>query len=184
MMAMGIYVPQEISFTHIVLEGTPYDVGRQQAEELKKDNKRASFFTPTLPFLDGYSQREAQRALDYLEILFWTWRRNRRRGGRLWRASGGNRLFGRKEQGERWEPFPHGLCLHHYAQGMGTLWSTIFDVTETAVDVCFGAPSSEKNQWRSFGLQDPIGITEYQAHLPDEVADPGFWERMSPGFDG
>jgi hypothetical protein len=82
------------------------------------------------------------------------------------------------------EPFPHGVCLHHYAEGMGTLWSTIYDVAETAVDVCFGAPSSEQNPWRSFGLQDPVGVAEYEAHLPNEAAPPGFWEGVPPGSDG
>lgn len=396
-------VPKEISFTHIVLEGTPYEVGRQQGEELKKHKRRANYLTPTLPFLDGYSQREAQRALDYIEKycpglgeeiqgaadgfgvpvekVAFLGGKNKENGftpipvsepasrinqpggsnhcsqlvvlpsatkdGHLYAAQntdGGladldlrlcttrvkgkpahigfsDMIFGRgggiNEYGfcvttswgapMMWPPceglpyfavvralldrcsnvdealqtlvnipvawctnvivsdpsgeaalievagedrdmkrigkgssdqflcatnhytfpelhayttnrrresvtrrqtigsrigaaapqvnkemirnvlselFPHGLCLHHYAEGMGTLWSTIFDVTETAVDVCFGAPSSEKNQWRSFGLQDPIGITQYKAHLPDEAANPGFWERMPPGSDG
>jgi predicted choloylglycine hydrolase len=81
------------------------------------------------------------------------------------------------------EPFPGGVCLHHYADGMGALWSTIYDVTDVAVEVCFGAPSSEQNPWRSFGLQDPVGVTEYEAHLPNEAAPPGFWARMPPGAD-
>jgi hypothetical protein len=60
----------------------------------------------------------------------------------------------------------------------------IFDVTNTTVEICFGAPSSKRNAWRSFGLQDPVGVTEYVAHLPDEPADPGIWERLPPGSDG
>jgi predicted choloylglycine hydrolase len=82
------------------------------------------------------------------------------------------------------EPMPKGVCLHHYSHGLGTLWSMIFDVTDTRVDICFGAPSSTKNSWRTFGLQDPIGSTEYKAHLPDEPAAPGFWKRLSPGSSG
>ena len=82
------------------------------------------------------------------------------------------------------EPMPKGVCLHHYSQRLGTLWSMIFDVTDIAVDVCFGAPSSPRNPWRSFGLQGPIGSTEYLAHLPDQPTPPGFWERLTPGSSG
>jgi predicted choloylglycine hydrolase len=82
------------------------------------------------------------------------------------------------------EPMPEGVCMHHYSDGLGTLWSMIFDVTDTTVDICFGAPSSERNTWRSFGLEDPPGITEYVAHLPDEPSDPAIWERLPPGSSG
>lgn len=81
------------------------------------------------------------------------------------------------------EPMPQGVCVHHYSSGLGTLWSMIFDVTDTAVEICFGAPDSQRNVWRSFGLRDPVGVTEYMAHLPDEPADPGIWERLPPGAD-
>lgn len=393
----------EISFTHIVLEGSPYEVGKQQGEELKKDKQRANYLTPTLPFLDGYSEREAQRALAYIEKhcpglreeiqgaadgfgvpveeIAFLGGKDKKNGsspipvsepasrtsqpggsnhcsqlvvlpsatqdGHLYAAQNtdcgpadldlrlcttrvkgkpthigfSDMIFGRSvgineyglcvttswgapmmwPPGEglpyfalvralldrcsnvdealqalasipvAWctnvivsdpggeaalievagkdrcltrigpgssdrflcatnhytcsdlhaytanrrcesvtrrqtiesrllattppvttemirdvlsEPFPQGVCLHHYSEGMGTLWSTIFDVTAMAVDVCFGAPSSEKNPWRSFGLRDPIGITQYQAHLPDEAPNPGFWERMPSGSDG
>lgn len=82
------------------------------------------------------------------------------------------------------EPMPEGVCLHHYSSGLGTLWSMIFDVTDTTVEICFGAPSSTRNSWHTFGLQGSVGVTEYQAHLPDERAGPGFWERLPPGADG
>lgn len=78
------------------------------------------------------------------------------------------------------EPFPSGVCLHHYADGLGTLWSTIFDVTGRTVDVCFGAPSSEQNPWRTFGLQDPPGSTQYKAYCPGEATPPDFWECVPP----
>jgi predicted choloylglycine hydrolase len=396
-------VPKEISFIHTVIEGTPYGVGRQQGEQLKKDKRRASFFTPTLPFLDGYSQREAQRALDYIEKycpglreeiqgaadgfgvpveqVAFLGGKNKKSGsstipisesvsntnqprdgnncsqlvvlpsatedshlyvaqntdcgladldlrlcttrvrgkpshigfsdmifGRsvgineyglcvttswgapmMWPRCEGLPYFAvvralldrcsnvdetlqtlasipvawctnfivsdssgvaalievagedravkrigkgssdkflcatnhftftelhaystnrRRESVTRRQiiesrmgaavpqatkemirdlfsgPFPDGVCLHHYGDGLGTLWSTIFDTTEIAVDVCFGAPSSERNQWRTFGLQDPIGMTRYKAHFPDKAANPGFWERLPAGSDG
>lgn len=81
------------------------------------------------------------------------------------------------------EPVPQGVCMHHYSSGLGTLWSMIFDVTEATVEICFGAPSSAKNPWRLFGLQDSVGVTAYIAHLPDEPAGPRIWERLPPGAD-
>ena len=82
------------------------------------------------------------------------------------------------------EPIPKGVCLHHYSDGLGALWSMIFDVTDMTVDICFGAPSSTKNSWHTFGLQGSIGSTDYKAHLPDDPTAPGFWERLSPGSSG
>jgi len=82
------------------------------------------------------------------------------------------------------EPMPDGVCTYHYSSGLGTLWSMIFDLTEATVEICFGAPSSERNTWRTFGLWDPVGETRYVAHLPDAPAKEGFWERLPPGSDG
>jgi hypothetical protein len=59
---------------------------------------------------------------------------------------------------------PVGLCNHFYNEYFGTLWSMIFDVTENSVDVCFGAPTH--NEYHSFGLNDPAGITEYPTTIP------------------
>lgn len=59
---------------------------------------------------------------------------------------------------------PHGLCNHFYNDGFGTLWSMIFDVTKGTVDACFSAPTH--NKYRTFGLDDPVGITEYQTIVP------------------
>ena len=56
-------VPSEVSFTHVVLQGTPYEIGRQQAEMLKDDQQRFHYLTPTLPFLEKYSKRQARREL-------------------------------------------------------------------------------------------------------------------------
>jgi predicted choloylglycine hydrolase len=59
---------------------------------------------------------------------------------------------------------PMGLCNHFYNDYFGTLWSMIFDVAQNSVDVCFSAPTH--NEYRSFGLNDPTGVTEYQATVP------------------
>ena len=59
---------------------------------------------------------------------------------------------------------PTGLCNHFYNEYFGTLWSMIFDVAQNSVDVCFSTPTH--NEYRSFGLNDPTGVTEYQAIVP------------------
>lgn len=59
---------------------------------------------------------------------------------------------------------PAGLCNHFYNEYFGTLWSMIFDVTQNSVDVCFSAPTH--NKYHPFGLDDPAGVTEYQAIVP------------------
>lgn len=81
------------------------------------------------------------------------------------------------------EPMPGGACTHHYSDGLGTLWSTIFDLTDIAVEVCFGAPDSERNDWHPFGLWSPAGQRAYTAHLPDEPAEPEIWQRLPPGAE-
>ena len=59
--------PDTVSFSHVVLEGTPYQVGRMQAEMLREDPQRRAYLTPTLPFLDRYNDEEAARELAFLE---------------------------------------------------------------------------------------------------------------------
>lgn len=60
-------IPTHVSFTYVVLEGSPYEVGVQQGEELKADKSRSPYLTPVLPFLDGYSAADADIALAYIE---------------------------------------------------------------------------------------------------------------------
>ncbi len=59
---------------------------------------------------------------------------------------------------------PKGLCNHFYNDGFGTLWSMIFDVTEGSVDICCGAPTH--NEYCTYGLQDPKGITPVPTIIP------------------
>jgi predicted choloylglycine hydrolase len=73
---------------------------------------------------------------------------------------------------------PDGVCQHYYSSGLGTLWCSITDVTEGTIEVCFGAPSSERNPWHAFGLSGPTAPQTYAADLPDEPAPVGFWERL------
>jgi hypothetical protein len=73
------------------------------------------------------------------------------------------------------DPVPAGVCCYYYAEGMGTLWSMIFDATAGEAEVAFGSPAL--NPWRTFGLHDPVGVTRYAARFPDEVrTDPDFFK--------
>jgi predicted choloylglycine hydrolase len=80
------------------------------------------------------------------------------------------------------DPYPQGVCCHHYADFLGTLWSAIFDLTDLKVNVCFGAPTH--NPWHSLDLSSPPGTTEYPVELPDEPPDPALYRRLAPGAEG
>ena len=64
---MNTRVPGQVSFSCVVLEGTSYEVGRAQAVELGDDSERLSYLTPTLPFLERYSQSQAEDELAYMD---------------------------------------------------------------------------------------------------------------------
>jgi predicted choloylglycine hydrolase len=75
---------------------------------------------------------------------------------------------------------PDGVCCHYYTEGLGTLWSMIFDVTDINVEICFGSPAC--NLWRTFKIEAPVDNREYNAKFPNEKVDnPGFWNRLLPG---
>lgn len=59
---------------------------------------------------------------------------------------------------------PNGLCNHYYNDGFGTLWSVIYDATDGTAEACFGAPTH--NEYRTFRLDDPIGVKEHTAIAP------------------
>ncbi len=69
---------------------------------------------------------------------------------------------------------PDGVCCHHYADGMGTLWSMIFDPMDKSVDICFGSPNV--NLWRTFHLNGHAGVEVYSSLLPNEPVDTDFWD--------
>lgn len=81
-----------------------------------------------------------------------------------WYEANAQRMGKQDIQGLFATEHPAGLCNHFYNDGFGTLWSMIFDVTQNSVDVCFSAPTH--NKYRSFGLNDPTGVTEYPAIVP------------------
>lgn len=73
-------------------------------------------------------------------------------------------------------PMPEGVCCHYYDDGLGTLWSILFDVTTGAAEVCFGSPAA--NPWRVFTLNDPVGVTTYPAQFPCEGSTKEMWEKV------
>lgn len=79
---------------------------------------------------------------------------------------------------------PAGVCCHYYEDGLGTLWSVIYDVLAGEAEVALGSP--QRNPWRRFGLGDAPGVTEYPAIFPlEQPADPqAFYRRLVPGAQG
>jgi Predicted choloylglycine hydrolase len=71
---------------------------------------------------------------------------------------------------------PDGLACHYYHDGLGTLWSILFDVTNLKADICFGSPVV--NKWYTFDLNSSEGIKVYKALLPDEDSTPQTWMRV------
>lgn len=74
------------------------------------------------------------------------------------------------------QKMPNGLACHYYHDGLGTLWSILYDVTDIRTDICFGSPLA--NACHSFDLNSPEGVTEYKAVLPDEDSTPETWARV------
>jgi len=77
----------------------------QQAEELKKDTKRAA--SDPISFLDGYSNRSAE-ALDTWKILSGLGEKFKRGDGL---RAGEKSPFGRQEQGEWPSAIPVANCI-------------------------------------------------------------------------
>jgi predicted choloylglycine hydrolase len=61
---------------------------------------------------------------------------------------------------------PAGCFGPYYTDGFGTLWSSIFDLSEGSLEVCFGAPGY--NPWRTFSLNGDAAGAEYPARFPDK----------------
>lgn len=78
-------------------------------------------------------------------------------------------------------PMPEGVCCHYYGEGLGTLWSVIYDVAAGQAEVALGSPHC--NPWRTFGLNDPVGTRQYPAVFPmEQPQDPAaFFRRLAPG---
>ncbi len=77
-------------------------------------------------------------------------------------------------------PVPGGVCCHFYREGLGTLWSMVFDLTDLTVDICFGSPLY--NEWNEFSFDTCIENKEFTAKFPDSpVQNPMFWSKLPSG---
>jgi predicted choloylglycine hydrolase len=74
------------------------------------------------------------------------------------------------------QKMPNGLACHYYHDGLGTLWSILYDVSDIRADICFGSPQA--NAWHSFDLNSPEGVAEYKAILPDEDSTMETWSQV------
>jgi hypothetical protein len=72
-------------------------------------------------------------------------------------------------------PYPAGLCVPYYDDGLGTLDSMVLDLDALTADVSFGPPSL--NPWRTFDLGTDAGSTIYTARIETRSAPAGFWKR-------
>lgn len=78
-------------------------------------------------------------------------------------------------------PMPQGVCCSYYSDGLGTLRSMLFDVTERKLQVCFGAPAREK--WAPVALDRPCENRVFEVSVENEAPeDPAaFWRFLPPG---
>jgi len=74
-------------------------------------------------------------------------------------------------------PYPEGLCMPYYNDGLGTLDSMVLDLDTLTADVAFGPPSL--NPWHTFDLTTPAGSTLYEARIETRKAPAGFWKRAA-----
>ena len=71
---------------------------------------------------------------------------------------------------------PEGVCCNHYEDGMGTMWSMIFDATDVKTYVCFGSPNTKEFMEIKIGTE--TGYHEYESVLVSEKAPEYFWENQ------
>ncbi|MGD9676495.1 MAG: C45 family autoproteolytic acyltransferase/hydrolase [Candidatus Bipolaricaulia bacterium] len=75
-------------------------------------------------------------------------------------------------------PYPEGLRVPYYDDGLGTLESMVLDLDTLTADVSFGPPSL--NPWHRFDLSSPKGSTLYNARILVEPAPEGLWDAAAP----
>ena len=71
---------------------------------------------------------------------------------------------------------PEGLACHHYEDGLGTLWSILYDIENVKAEICFGSPVV--NKWYNFDLNTPEGSREFKAFLPNEDSIAQIWRQI------
>lgn len=73
---------------------------------------------------------------------------------------------------------PHGVCCHYYEDGLGTLYSMIFDLTTLDIHVCFGSPNI--NGWKKYDMfNEKKGSTNIKIPYVNEypTAFSNFWAK-------
>lgn len=65
-----------------------------------------------------------------------------------------------------------GVCCNHYEDGMGTMWSMVFDATDVKAYICFGSPKTA--EFMEVKLGRDKGCHEYEAVLVSEKAQKSF----------
>ena len=74
-------------------------------------------------------------------------------------------------------PFPEGLCVSYYLNGLGTLESMVLDLDALTADVCFGPAS--RNPWHTIAMDQPVGTTVHEVTIENVPAPKGFWATAS-----
>lgn len=76
---------------------------------------------------------------------------------------------------------PQGVCCHFYEDGLGTLRSLFFDVTDKRVDICFGSPNLYPFETVHFDNQ--TGFSLFSIEYINQYADnPNeFWQLLPKG---
>lgn len=76
---------------------------------------------------------------------------------------------------------PNGVFCPYYDDGLGTLHSMAFDLSNKKVEVCLGMPESHK--WQEVFFDESVGNSIVTENVINEYADdPGtFWRVMPPG---
>lgn len=62
--------------------------------------------------------------------------------------------------------YPNGLTVHFYQQFFGTLRSILFNVSDKALDVCFGSPLF--NQWQTLKVGEILPFKEIEITLENK----------------
>ncbi len=70
--------------------------------------------------------------------------------------------------------YPDGLSFPYYQNGMGTLWSVIYEPDASLQHICFGSP--EWGVWRTLKHHDATSYTETVVKLNDLEAPGDLWE--------
>ncbi len=73
-------------------------------------------------------------------------------------------------------PYPEGLRVAHYLDGLGTLNSMVLDLDARSIDICFGP--ADRNPWQTFDLETPVGSTFYDIEIENVPAPREFWAKQ------